>query len=140
MNKADGPINSLALPKETMSPRKPTLKHKKAQVLAQNTTSGPSNTFILEGEGHISGKQLSHNKTLGKENITVVLVEDVKANRGRGTWKHMPREPVEGKDRVGGEKAIGAKRKDTVPFRDIQQNIFNEKGARWNRRFRLWVS
>ena len=30
MNKADGPINSLALPKETMSPRKPTLKHKKA--------------------------------------------------------------------------------------------------------------
>ncbi|KAK7820276.1 hypothetical protein CFP56_038984 [Quercus suber] len=133
-NKVDGPINSPVLQKETLSPRETVVKHKEARVLAQTSTYGSLNTFILEGVRCISDNQLSHNNTLGKENIigdsTVIKTNGGRCAETMDTWKCIPRESVEGKDRVSGEKAVGAKRKDVVPLKEIQQNIFNEKRSK----------
>nr|POE46145.1 hypothetical protein CFP56_54253 [Quercus suber] len=133
-NKVDGPIDSPILQKENLSPRESIVKHKEARVLAQTFTYGSFNTFIPEGVGHTSDYQLSHNNSLGKENKTGnSTVDKTNGDRGTeklGTWKRIPREPVEGKDRANGEKAVGAKRKDAVPLKEIQQNIFNEKRSK----------
>lgn len=92
--------------------------------MAQTTTSKQSNTFIPEAVGHISGNQFSHNKILGKKNITIRSAKEVRANGGwgantLGAWKCLPGESVVGKDQNGREQAIGSKRKDTVPLKDI---------------------
>nr|POE75049.1 hypothetical protein CFP56_15838 [Quercus suber] len=73
------------------------------------------------GVRHTSDYQLSHNNSLGKENKTRVSMVD-KTNGDRcteklGSWKRIPREPVEGKDRASGEKAVGDKRKYAVPLK-----------------------
>ncbi|KAK7848774.1 hypothetical protein CFP56_004463 [Quercus suber] len=125
-NKVDGPIDSPILQKENLSPRESIVKHKEARVLAQTFTYGSFNTFIPEGVGHTSDYQLSHNNSLGKENKTGnSTVDKTNGDRGTeklGTWKRIPREPVEGKDRANGEKAVDSpstsrRKRGPKPFR-----------------------
>nr|POE59912.1 hypothetical protein CFP56_39481 [Quercus suber] len=143
-NKVDGPIDSPILQKENLSPQESIEKHKEARVLAQTSTYGSFNTFRPGGVGHTSDYQLSHNNSFGKENktgySTVNKTNGDRCTEKLGTWKRIPREPVEGKDRASGEKAVGVKRKDVVPLKEIQQNIFKEKRSKMGRRFRQWVS
>nr|POE58002.1 hypothetical protein CFP56_32777 [Quercus suber] len=144
-NTTDGPTNSLALPKETISPQMPSTEHKEARTLAQNSTSIPSNTFIPEGGGHTLGNQLIHNKGLGKENITTVSAEEARANGGQGaktlgTWKQLPRESVEEKDRSMERRRSVSRGRTRCHSKISSRTFLVKKGTRWRHRFRLWVS